>query len=58
MEELQKAVKRFGRNALALGICQVLAWLTQDPRFIWLAPVLNAVAKYLREKTKSQGIPL
>jgi len=44
------ALIRFARNALALMATGAVAYYKNDPRFIVFAPLINATAKYLREK--------
>jgi len=41
---------RFARNTLALLATGAIAYYKNDPRFLVFAPLINAVAKYLREK--------
>ena len=57
-ESEKKALKRFGRNLFALFISGLTAYLTGKPYMIGLAPVLNGLAKWLREKAGIQYLPL
>ena len=49
---------RLGRTAIGLGISTVIATVTSEPNWIWLAPVITAVAKVIREKFNLTNIPL
>jgi len=46
-------MKRFFRNLLATGVAGGIAAISGNPAFILIAPVLNALAKYLREKSNN-----
>jgi len=52
------ALKRFGRGAAALALSVGVSYLTQQPLFIAAAPVIGALAKWLRDKFHLQNIPL
>lgn len=52
------AIWRLIRVAASLGIAALAAWLTKNPKWIWLAPIISAVAKALREKYGLNNIPL
>lgn len=43
---------RIGRGAAALAISLVIAEITKDPQFVWLAPVLLGADKAVREWAK------
>jgi hypothetical protein len=49
-KEISRALRRVWRGALALGVAQAAAYCTGQPYLILLAPVLNGIAKYLRDK--------
>jgi hypothetical protein len=49
---------RLVRVAASVGIASAAAWVAHDPRWIWLAPVISAVGKLLREKYSITNIPL
>lgn len=49
-------IKRLFRNGLALLVAEALAIFCNQPHLIWLAPVINAVAKTLRDKNKTVSI--
>ncbi len=40
---------RIGRGAVALLVALVVAEVTKDPQFVWLAPVLLGLDKAVRE---------
>ena len=52
------ALKRLGRGIVSLGISAGVSYLTKQPMFIALTPVLNMFAKWLRDKFSLQNIPL
>jgi hypothetical protein len=51
-------VWRFVRTAAAIALAGAAAAATKDPRWIWLAPVISAIAKLLRDKYGIDNIPL
>lgn len=51
-------VWRLVRTTAGLGIAAAVSWAANDPRWIWLAPVITAVAKVLRDKFDLTNIPL
>jgi hypothetical protein len=52
------AVKRLARNSVALGLTTFLAGVFKLPQLIWLTPVINAVAKAIRDKFGIKYMPL
>lgn len=52
------ALKRLGRGIVSLGISVGVGYLTKNPFFVALTPVLNMLAKWLRDKYHLQNIPL
>ena len=48
-EALVRALKRGARAAVAVFISSVVAALTQEPSWLWLAPVLLAGDKFVRD---------
>ena len=58
LEALSSAVKRFGRAGLALIIAGSIAYVTKDPKWLMLAPFVQAVAKYLRKRFDIPNIPI
>jgi hypothetical protein len=57
-EKLGRAIKRLARGALALLIAGGVAAATKDPKWIALAPLINATAKWLRDTLGLKNIPL
>ena len=51
-------VWRLIRTAAGLGLASAVAWVTKDPKWIWLAPIITAIAKAARDKFNLQNIPL
>lgn len=58
MAAFGRAIKRFSRIGLALLITGILATVKKDPKWLVFAPVINAVAKYLRDRFGLKYIPL
>ena len=58
MAAIGRAIKRFGRIGLAVIIAGVLATVKQDPKWLLFAPLINAVAKYLRDRFSLKYLPL
>jgi len=52
------AVRRFVRNAISLLISSLVAYFTEKPYLLALAPVINAGAKWLRSKFKLPLLPI
>ena len=52
------ALKRFGRGVAGIAVSEIIALLTGKPFFIVLAPVINALAKWLRDKFKIPNVPI
>lgn len=52
------AIWRLVRVAASIGLASAAAWAAHDPRWIWLAPVISAVAKALRENFNLKNLPL
>lgn len=46
---LVRAVKRGARAAIAIFVSTVVAVLAQEPSWLWLAPVLLAGDKFVRD---------
>lgn len=51
------AIKRFGRNIFSLLISGATAYLSDIPQLIIIAPAINAVGKWLRDKFGLTYIP-
>lgn len=46
------------RSAASLGIAGAIAWAANDPKWIWLAPIITGVAKLLRDKFGWDKLPV
>ena len=57
MDNFLKALKRFGRVALGVVLAGIPAYFAKDPRYILLAPIINAVGKWLRVQFSLRNIP-
>lgn len=57
MDLFTRALLRLGRVGVSLFLASAAAWATNDPRWVWLAPVISAAGKVLREKTGKDIIP-
>lgn len=57
MKSFLSALKRFGRVALGVVLAGIPAYFAKDPRYILLAPVINAVGKWLRAQFGLRNIP-
>lgn len=55
---MKRAFIRLGRNLVALTVMGGLAYIKQDPKYLILAPVINSLAKYLREKWMIDWLPV
>ena len=53
----KQALKRLGRGIVGLTISGIISFFTQDPKFIALAPVINAIGKWLRARFRIPNIP-
>jgi len=49
---------RFARTAVAIGVATGAAWATNDPRWVWLAPIITAAGKALRDSFGLKNIPI
>jgi hypothetical protein len=50
MKILVSAIWRLARVAIALGASGFLASLVKMPQLVWVAPVINAIFKAIRDK--------
>ena len=57
-EAEKKAGKRLLRNLFSLVISSVVAYTTGKPYLIVLAPILNAGAKWLRDRFGLTNVPI
>lgn len=54
---MKKVFKRLGRAALSLLLAGAVVYCKKDPKYIVLAPVIQALGKWLRENIKGTPIP-
>lgn len=57
MDSFLRALKRFGRAAVAIFLAGIPAYFGDDPKYLLLAPLLQAVGKWLREKLDLRYVP-
>jgi hypothetical protein len=58
MDIFSSFIWRLVRTAAAIALAGAAAAVTKDPQLIWLAPVISAIAKVLRDKFGFKNIPL
>lgn len=58
MGSFLRGLKRFGRSLLSLLITGAVAIATKEPSWLIFAPVIQATAKFLRDKFGLKYIPL
>lgn len=58
MNSFLRGLKRFGRAAVSIILAGIPAYFDNDPKWLVLAPVFQAVAKWLRDKFGLRFIPL
>ena len=56
--KLGPAIFRLVRGTVAILVSGLVVTTTNNPKMILLAPVINAAAKYLRQKTGWLWIPV
>lgn len=54
------AILRLIRSAVAMGLPYLISWLAGQPNVMWagLAPLIQALAKYLRDTFKWEWLPV
>lgn len=57
MASFWRSMKRFGRALTSILIGGTAVYVTQDPKLIILAPVVQALGKFLRDKLGLKYIP-
>lgn len=57
---MKAAILRLIRSAVAMGLPILISWLTGNPDVRWagLAPLIMAIAKYLRDNYKWEWLPV
>ncbi len=58
MQNLKSTIKRFGRAALSIFLAGALATYANEPKLLVLAPIIQAGAKWLRNRFKLKNVPL
>ncbi len=53
-----RALKRLGRASAAILIAGGIAAATKEPKYILFAPLIQALAKYLRDKLNISHMPV
>ena len=51
------ALKRFGRVTVSVILAGIPAFFAKDPKYILLAPIINAVGKWLRTQFGLKNVP-
>jgi len=57
MGNFLSALKRFGRTLVGVLIAGVPAYFANDPKYLLLAPVINAIGKWLRSTLGLKNVP-
>jgi len=57
MKNFLGALKRFGRVAIAVILAGIPAYFGKNPLYLALAPLINAVGKWLREQFGLKNVP-
>ena len=57
MDKLFGVLKRFGRVGLGVVLAGIPAYFANDPKYLILAPLINAVGKWLRSQFGLKNIP-
>lgn len=57
MDSFWRSMKRFGRALTSIIIGGAAVYAAQDPKLIVLAPVVQAIGKWLRDKLGLRYIP-
>ena len=57
MDNFLSVLKRFGRTLVGIIIAGVPAFFAKDPKYILLAPVINAIGKWLRAAFGLKNVP-
>lgn len=54
---MKRVLKRIGRAVISLLFAGVVVYCTKDPKYFFLAPVVQGLGKMLREKTTIPMVP-
>ncbi len=58
MDNFFRILKRFGRASVSILLAGIPAYYQNDPRYLLLAPILQAVGKWLRVVLNLKNIPV
>lgn len=58
MDSFFRVLKRFGRASISILLAGIPAYFQNDPRYLILAPVIQAVGKWVREALGLKNIPV
>ena len=58
MNIINSLIWRAVRTAASVGIATAVMAVTNNPKWIWLAPLITAAGKALRDKFGLKNIPL
>ena len=53
----KKALKRLGRGIFGLVISGLIWFISNNPASLALAPIVNMIGKYIREKLAVPNVP-
>ncbi|KKM89903.1 hypothetical protein LCGC14_1244030 [marine sediment metagenome] len=53
----KKALKRLGRGIFGLLISGIVWFISNNPASLALAPIVNMIGKYIREKLAVPNVP-
>ena len=56
-DSLKSALKRLGRGIVGIVLSGIIVFVTKEPKLIMLAPIINAVGKWLRRQFNIPNIP-
>ena len=57
MDSFFRVLKRLGRATVSILLAGIPVYFAKDPKYIALAPVIQAVGKWLRESLGLKFIP-
>jgi len=57
MASFLRALKRFGRATVSIILAGIPAYFGKDPKYLALAPLLQAIGKWLRDKIGLKYVP-
>ena len=57
MDSFWRSMKRFGRALVSILIGGTVAYVAKDEKLLIVAPIIQAIGKWLREKLNLKYIP-